>query len=115
MTTIQNPNDMGGTRRTPQAPQRPAVNPNAPRVPAGSAAGTPAGAPAPSVQVSAQGGRFVSLRARLEGLEVDRADRVERLRQAVEAGEYQPDSDATAAAMLKDPATAAALGMPPAS
>jgi flagellar biosynthesis anti-sigma factor FlgM len=76
--------------------------------------GTPdraAAGSAPSVEVSAQGGRFLSLRARLEALDASRAERVERLRQEVAAGRYQPDSEATAAAMLTDPATAAALGM----
>ena len=53
----------------------------------------------------------MSLRARLERLDIARAERVERLRQAVADGRYQPDSEATAGAMLADPATAAALGM----
>ena len=65
----------------------------------------------PSVQVSARGERFVSLRARLEHLESSRAERIERLKQLVAEGAYHPDSEAVAAAMLADPATAAALGM----
>jgi flagellar biosynthesis anti-sigma factor FlgM len=108
VTTIQNGGndpqrmrDINGAGRTsrPVRPQGPG---------AGSAPGTPSG---PALQVSAQGERFVSLRSRLDGLDASRAERVERLRQRVAAGQYVPDSDATAAAMLKDPATAAALGM----
>ena len=67
--------------------------------------------PTSSLEVSAGGGRFVSLRARLEHLEASRAERVERLRQLVAQGAYHPDSEAVAAAMLADPATAAALGL----
>ena len=67
--------------------------------------------PTPSLELSAPGERFVSLRTRLEGLEPSRAARVEQLRQLVAEGRYQPDSEAIAAAMLADPATAAALGV----
>ena len=82
-----------------------------PSRPEGSPGRGPAGPASPSVEVSAPGGRFLSLRARLESLDTARAERVERLRELVAAGQYQPDSDAIAAAMLKDPATAEARGM----
>jgi flagellar biosynthesis anti-sigma factor FlgM len=71
----------------------------------------PAASATPSVQVSAHGERFVSLRARLEALEPARAERIERLRELVATGRYQPNSDDVAGAMLADPATAAALGI----
>jgi flagellar biosynthesis anti-sigma factor FlgM len=90
-----------GTTRTPRV-TRPQGRPDE-----GSAV------PTSSVEVSARGERFVSLRARLEHLESSRAERVERLRQLVAEGAYHPDSEAVAAAMLADPATAAALGMKP--
>jgi flagellar biosynthesis anti-sigma factor FlgM len=79
--------------------------------PQGVSGGAPASVSPASVQVSAHGERFVSLRARLEGLDSSRAERVDRLRDLVAAGRYQPDSEAVAAALLADPATAAALGM----
>ena len=110
MTTIQNgPNDpqrshdIGGSTRASRAAR-----------PQGSYGARPAGTPqsARSLEVSAQGERFLSLRARLEGLDTSRADRVEQLRLAVASGRYQPDAGAIAKAMLADPATAAALGMP---
>jgi flagellar biosynthesis anti-sigma factor FlgM len=94
--------DIGGSGRTPRA-ARPQGTP-------GKALASPA-TPNPSLHVSASGERFVSLRARLEGLDPSRAERVEQLRQLVAAGRYQPDSEAVAAAMLADPATASALGM----
>lgn len=93
--------DIGGTPRTPR-PVRPQGTPGP------APAATP---PTSSVNVSAHGERFVSLRARLEGLEASRADRVERLRELVATGQYRPDSEAIATAMLADPATAAALGL----
>ena len=62
------------------------------------------------LNVSAGGERFVSLLGRLDGLQASRPDRVEQLRQLVAEGRYRPDSEAVAAAMLADPATAAALG-----
>lgn len=96
----QRTHDIGGTTRTPRM-ARPERAPG----------DAPAGSPTSSLNVSAHGERFVSLRARLDGLEASRAERVERLRQLVAAGRYQPDSQAVAAAMLADPATAAALGM----
>jgi flagellar biosynthesis anti-sigma factor FlgM len=92
--------DLGGSARTSR-PARPNGTPGE----------APAGQPSPSLQVSARGERFVSLRARLEGLEPSRTERLERLRELVATGRYQPDSEAVAAAMLADPATAAALGM----
>jgi flagellar biosynthesis anti-sigma factor FlgM len=97
----QRTHEVGGSTRTPRA-ARPQGTPGE------AAAGS---TPNSSLNVSAHGERFVSLRARLEGLEASRAERVERLRQLVAAGEYQPDSEEVAAAMLADPATAAALGM----
>lgn len=63
------------------------------------------------LNVSAGGERFVSLLGRLDGIETSRSDRVERLRQQVAEGRYRPDNEAVAAAMLDDPATAAALGL----
>ena len=93
-------NNMGGSPRTPR-----------PARPQGAPGEAPAESTTSSLHVSAHGERFVSLRARLEGLDPSRAERVERLRQLVAAGRYQPDSEAVAAAMLADPATAAALGM----
>ena len=71
----------------------------------------PAASAAPSIQVSAHGERFVSLRTRLEGLEPARTERIERLRELVASGRYQPNSEDVAAAILADPATAAALGL----
>jgi flagellar biosynthesis anti-sigma factor FlgM len=97
----QRTNDLLGATRTSR-PSRPQGN-----LPGQAPAGGPTGSP----EVSAQGGKFLSLRARLEALEANRAERVERLRQLVAEGRYQPDSEATAAAMLADPATAAALGV----
>ena len=88
-----------GSARTPRV-ARPQGRPDEPSAGATS-----------SVQVSARGERFVSLRARLEQLEASRAERIERLKQLVAEGAYHPDSEAVAAAMLADPATAAALGM----
>ncbi len=97
----QRTHEVGGSTRTPRASR-----------PQGAPVDAPAGStPNTSLNVSAHGERFVSLRARLDGLEASRAERVERLRQLVAAGRYQPDSEAVAAAMLADPATAAALGM----
>ena len=111
MTTIPNGgkdgqsiNNLGGSTRTPRAAR-----------PQGTPGEATANQPTPSLQVSARGERFMSLRARLEGLDPSRAERVERLRQQVAEGRYQPDSEAVADAMLADPATAAALGMGPAS
>lgn len=92
--------DIGGPARAPRA-ARPQGTPGQP----------PAAPPTSSLQLSASGERFVSLRARLEALDPSRTERVERLRQLVAEGRYQPDSEAVAAAMLADPATAAALGM----
>jgi flagellar biosynthesis anti-sigma factor FlgM len=112
MTTIQNGgndgqgiHDLGGSARTPRAAR-----------PQGTPGKAPAAPPTsnPSLHVSASGERFVSLRARLEGLDpsrAERAERVEQLRQLVAAGRYEPDAEAVASAMLADPATAAALGM----
>lgn len=107
MTIIQNGgndgrniNDIGSSARTPR-----------PARPQGSPGSTPADPAPSSLNMSARGERFLSLRARLEGLEASRPERVERLRQLVAAGQYRPDSEATAAAMLADPATADALGM----
>lgn len=106
MTIIQNggndpqrTHDVGGSARTPRVAR-----------PQGTPGEAPA-APTSSLQVSAHGERFVSLRVRLEGLQASRTERVERLRQLVAEGRYHPDSEAVAAAMLADPATAAALGM----
>jgi flagellar biosynthesis anti-sigma factor FlgM len=96
--------DIGTSARTPRAAR--------PQSASGEASAASPGASAPALHVSARGERFMSLRARLEGLEASRAERVERLRQLVAEGRYQPDSEAVAAAMLADPATAAALGMP---
>jgi flagellar biosynthesis anti-sigma factor FlgM len=96
----QRTSGISGFARTSR-PSRPEATPG--QAPAGASTGSP--------EVSAQGGRFLSLRARLEALEASRTERVERLRQLVAEGRYQPDSEATAAAMLKDPATAAALGV----
>ena len=108
MTIIQNGgNDpkrmqvLGGSTRTSRASRPQPEGPG----------GAPAATSSPSLQVSAQGERFVSLRARLEQLDVARAEKVERLRQLVASGRYQPDSEAVAGAMLADPATAEALGM----
>jgi anti-sigma28 factor (negative regulator of flagellin synthesis) len=93
-------NDLGGSTRTPRAAR-----------PQGSPGDTPAGPAPSSLHMSARGERFLSLRTRLDGLEASRPERLERLTQLVAAGQYQPDSEAIAAAMLNDPATAAALGM----
>ena len=98
MTTIPNGgkdpqrgHEIGGSMRTSRA-SRPQNTPGqAPQGPSG-----------PSLEVSAQGERFVSLRARLDGIEIARAERVERLRQALAAGRYQVDSEAVAAAMLAE-------------
>jgi flagellar biosynthesis anti-sigma factor FlgM len=92
--------DIGSFARTPRSARRQGGPGEAPTSPSTS-----------SLHVSAQGERFVSLRARLDSLETARSERVERLRQLVAAGRYQPDSEAVASAMLADPATAAALGM----
>ena len=81
-----------------------------PTPPKGAPGDAPAGSTAPSLHVSAGGERFMSLRARLEGLDTSRAERVEQLRQQVAEGRYRPDSEAVAGAMLADPVTAAALG-----
>lgn len=64
-----------------------------------------------SLQLSARGEKFVDLRSRLQGLDASRAERVERLRALVASGNYQVDGATIADAMLKDPATAEALGM----
>ena len=64
-----------------------------------------------SLQVSASGEQFANLRTRLEGLDISRAEKVERLRELVASGRYKVDSQAIAEAMLADPATADALGM----
>jgi len=98
-------NDIGGTPRSTRRAASPA------RPEGTSSAAAPTAPPTSSLHVSAHGERFVSLRARLEGLEPARADRVERLRQLVASGQYRPDSEAIAKAMLADPATAAALGL----
>ena len=96
----QHIHDLGGSARTPRA-ARPQRTPGE----------VEANQPNPSLQVSAHGERFVSLRARLEGLDPSRAERIEQLRQQVAEGRYHPDSEAVAGAMLDDPATAAALGI----
>ena len=107
MTTIPNGgndgqriHDVNGSTRLPRAAR-----------PQGGSGDGPAGPAASSLHLSARGERFLSLRARLDDLEASRSDRVERLRQLVAAGRYRPDGEAIAAAMLNDPATAAALGM----
>ena len=64
-----------------------------------------------SLQVSASGEQFASLRTRLERLDASRAEKVERLRELVQSGRYKVDGEAIAEAMLADPATADALGM----
>lgn len=94
-------NDIGGPARTPRTPR------------ARGAADSRGAADqsASSLQVSARGAVFVSLRVRLDGLDASRPERVEQLRQLVASGRYQPDGAAVARAMLDDPATAAALGM----
>ena len=97
----QNINELGRTSRTTRAA---ASN----RTP-GEA---PAGSPTSSLHVSAGGGYFMSLRARLDGLDASRGERVEQLRQLVAEGRYRPDPEAIAGAMLADSATAAALGAP---
>jgi hypothetical protein len=90
--------DISGTPRTPRAAgeRRDAQASN------GSAS---------SLDLSARGERFVSLRTRLEGIDGSRADHVARLRGLVAAGSYTVSGDAIAGAMLDDPATSAALGM----
>jgi flagellar biosynthesis anti-sigma factor FlgM len=94
-------NDIGGPTRTPRAPRA-----------RGPADGQGAADPSASVlHLSARGAVFVSLRARLDGLEASRPERVEQLRQLVASGRYQPDGAAVARPMLDDPATAAALGI----
>lgn len=97
----QNVNELGGTSRATRAA--------APKRTPGEA---PAGSPTSSLHVSARGEYFMSLRARLDGLEAPRAERVEHLRQLVAEGRYRPDLEAVAGSMLADPATAAALGAP---
>lgn len=64
-----------------------------------------------SLQLSARGEKFLSLRAKLESLDASRTERVERLRELVASGRYKVDGEAIAAGMLADPATAKALGM----
>jgi flagellar biosynthesis anti-sigma factor FlgM len=64
-----------------------------------------------SLQLSARGEKFASLRARLDGLDASRAERVERLRALIASGRYHVDGATIAAGMLADPATAEALGM----
>jgi flagellar biosynthesis anti-sigma factor FlgM len=86
------------------------ARPARPAAPRGARGEAPAGPATPSLHVSAGGERFMSLRARLEGLDASRAERVEELRQLVAEGRYRPDTEAVAGAMLADPATAAALG-----
>jgi flagellar biosynthesis anti-sigma factor FlgM len=81
-----------------------------PAAPKGARGEAPAGPATSSIHVSAGGERFMSLRVRLEGLDPSRAERVEQLRQLVAEGQYRPDSEAVAGAMLADPLTAAALG-----
>ena len=97
----QNVNDLGRASRTTRAA--------APKQTPGEA---PAGSPTSSVHVSAGGGHFMSLRARLEGLDASRSERVEQLLQLVAEGRYRFDNEAVAGAMLADPATARALGAP---
>jgi len=105
-------NDIGGTPRSTRSAAGSTRRAASPLRPQGtSSAAAPTAPPTSSLHVSAHGERFVSLRARLEGLEPARADRVERLRQLVASGQYRPDSEAIAKAMLADPATAAALGL----
>jgi flagellar biosynthesis anti-sigma factor FlgM len=87
------------------------AGPRRPASPKGVAGEGPAVPATSSLHVSAGGERFVSLRARLEGLEAPRSERVEQLRQLVSEGRYRPDAGAVAGAMLADPATAAALGI----
>jgi flagellar biosynthesis anti-sigma factor FlgM len=64
-----------------------------------------------SREISARGEKFASLRARIDGLDASRAERVERLRALIASGQYQVDGATIAAGMLADPATAEALGM----
>jgi negative regulator of flagellin synthesis FlgM len=64
-----------------------------------------------SLELSARGERFVSLRAKLDTLDASRGDRVERLRKLVASGQYKVSGQDIADAMLNDPATADALGM----
>ena len=95
-------NDIGGPTRTPRTPRvRGAADRQGVADPSAS-----------SLHLSARGAVFVSLRARLDGLEASRPERVEQLRRLVASGHYQPDGAAVSRAMLDDPATAAALGMP---
>ncbi|HYE91920.1 MAG TPA: flagellar biosynthesis anti-sigma factor FlgM [Terriglobales bacterium] len=105
MTTIPSGNDpqavrnSGNTARASKAARASGSTP------------APGASPDASLHVSAGASRFVSLRARLESLDAVRAERVEQLRLQVATGAYHPSADAIAAAMLDDPATAAALGM----
>jgi flagellar biosynthesis anti-sigma factor FlgM len=92
--------DLSGAARTPRAARD-----------RGAGADRAAPDAASSLHVSARGAVFVSLRARLAGLDASRPERVEQLRELVASGHYQPDGAAIARAMLDDPAAAAALGM----
>ena len=96
----QRSQDIGGAARSTQ-PARPKA----------AASNARPGSAASALHLSASAEHFMSLRARLDGLDIARPERVERLRQLIAAGRYRPDSAATAAAMLDDPATAAALGL----
>jgi len=105
---------------SPSNPQRsnpgqsPEANPPARADRAPAAASGPTPSPAGSVELSAQARAFLTLRPRLDALpQAGQADRVARLRAAIQSGSYSVSGEAIATAMLRDGAAAAALGLAP--
>ena len=105
---------------SPSNPQRsnpgqsPEANPPARTDRAPAAAGNAPAGSAGSVELSAQAREFLTLRPRLEGMSsAGQADRIARLRAAIQSGSYSVSGEAIATAMLRDGAAAAALGLAP--
>ena len=93
---------------------RPAGGSHAGSVGAGSQARAPGAVAADGLVVSAEGGRFRQLRARLAALPepAAQAARIADLKALVTSGRYQVDGNRIAQALLKDEPTAALLGLP---
>jgi flagellar biosynthesis anti-sigma factor FlgM len=105
---------------SPSNPQRsnpgqsPEANPPARTDRAPAAAGGTTASSAGSVELSAQARAFLRLRPQLEAMpQSGQADRVARLRAAIQSGTYTVSGEAIADAMLRDGAAAAALGLAP--
>jgi hypothetical protein len=99
-------------RHAPEIAGQP--RPVAPRIDRGAGA-SPDSRPADRVEISAQAQVFQRLRPRLEALaETERTDRLARLRDLLDSGQYGVSDTVLAASMLRDGDLARVLGLAPA-